>query len=357
MKTTPFALLIASFMLVQLIGNGGFASATHAANVTFDWATVGNSNNVADNTGFGAVASIYRISKTEVTNAQYTDFLNSVAETDTHSLYNNLMSVSSKGGILQGGSSGNYSYTVKPGRDNNPVNFLTFWSAVRFTNWLNNGQPVGSQDNTTTEDGAYTLGGVTNPVPSTVSRNAGATRFIPSEDEWYKAAYYGQSGIYRDYPMGSIHHPPYSDNPNSVNTPNFAAANFFNDDRIGNGYNSGFAVTGSPVFDFFQNYLTDVGAYTRSPSEYGTFDQGGNVWEWTESAGVLRGGSYISRPNTFDLASTGRRLDAPFTGSDTYGFRVASIPEPSSLLLGALAVMGLLMRRRRFGRRPSSILA
>ena len=36
--------------------------------------------------------------------------------------------------------------------------------------------------------------------------------------------------------------------------------------------------------------LTDVGAYTGSPSAYGTFDQGGNAWEWTEAiSGTRRG--------------------------------------------------------------------
>ena len=59
------------------------------ASVTFDWATVGNPDNIADTkamasdgtTGYGSVSYTYRISKTEVTYAQYAEFLNAVAET------------------------------------------------------------------------------------------------------------------------------------------------------------------------------------------------------------------------------------------------------------------------------------
>ena len=45
--------------------------------VMFDWETVGNTGNAADPlTGFGSVDYTYRISKHEVTNAQYAEFLN-----------------------------------------------------------------------------------------------------------------------------------------------------------------------------------------------------------------------------------------------------------------------------------------
>ena len=86
MKTTAFAIL--SFVLV-------YGSATQA--VTFDWATIdnpGNAGDVQSQGTFGAVADTYRISKTEVTNSQYTEFLNAVADTDTHGLYHGRMNIS-----------------------------------------------------------------------------------------------------------------------------------------------------------------------------------------------------------------------------------------------------------------------
>jgi len=102
-----------------------------------------------------------------------------------------------------GGSPGSYTYSPIAGREALPVVFVSFYDALRFANWLHNGQPTGAQDNSTTEDGAYTITaqGISN---NSITRNPGATIFLPSEDEWYKAAYYGAlSASYFDYPAGS----------------------------------------------------------------------------------------------------------------------------------------------------------
>jgi hypothetical protein len=162
------------------------------AEVTIEWLTVGDPGNVADTevmicceasigtSGYGSVGNEYRISKHEVSNAQYAEFLNAVAATDTNALYNTGMG-SGFGGITRSGSSGSFSYSAIAGREDLPVDFVSFWDAARFANWLHNGQPRGAQDSTTTEAGAYTLTptGITN---NTVTRNAGANVFVPSED-------------------------------------------------------------------------------------------------------------------------------------------------------------------------------
>jgi len=188
---------------------------SQASGVEFDWVTVGDPGNACDTQTdgcFGSVAGAYRISKYEVTNDQYAEFLNAVAATDTNALYDTFMGSHYTGGITRSGSSGSYSYSAKAGRGDMPVNQVSFWNAVRFANWLHNGQPpnwlhngqpTGEQDDCTTEDGAYTLTptGITN---NTVTRNAGAQVFVPSEDEWYKAAYYDTgSMLYFDFPAGS----------------------------------------------------------------------------------------------------------------------------------------------------------
>jgi len=191
------------------------ASKAHA--LTVPTVTVGNPGNAADIQyhadpldtgpnvgGRGAVAYTYEIGKNQVTYTEYAEFLNAVAADDTHSLYSSSMGGFTRGGITRSGSPGSYSYTVKTNMANKPVVYVNFWKAARFTNWLHNGQPTGAQDNSTTEDGAYTLGGVTNPDNLSVHRNVGSQWFIPDENEWYKAAYHqpaSQGGDVDDYWM------------------------------------------------------------------------------------------------------------------------------------------------------------
>jgi hypothetical protein len=66
------------------------------AAASIDWASVGNTGNPADTTGYGSVAYEYKISRYETTIAQDTDFLNAVAATDTYGLYNAGMPVYAK---------------------------------------------------------------------------------------------------------------------------------------------------------------------------------------------------------------------------------------------------------------------
>jgi formylglycine-generating enzyme required for sulfatase activity len=298
-----------------------------ASAVTIDWATVGDPGNACDTQSqgcFGAVAQTYRISETEVTNAQYTEFLNAVAATDPNGLYNIAMAPASSGGITQSGSSGSFSYSAIAGLENLPVNFVSFWDSLRFANWLHNGQPVGAQGNGTTEDGAYTLTpeGI---VANSITRNAGATIFLPSEDEWYKAAYYDAvSTTYFDYPTGT-------------DTQTVCAA----PGATANTANCGLVVAAR----------TDVGSYTGSASPNGTFDQGGNVWEWNEAiiSGAsrgLRGGGFVDF-DAASLAASIRGTHGPMGETGFFGFRVASVvPEPSTALLVACGLVGLGLRRR-----------
>ncbi|MEX2316404.1 MAG: SUMF1/EgtB/PvdO family nonheme iron enzyme [Pirellulales bacterium] len=254
-----------------------------ASAVTIETLPVGNPGNPADTrydaAGFGSVGYNYRVGKYEVTNAQYTEFLNVVDTTgqNTLALYSSFMSSTANGGINFNGSAANGSkYEVKPGRDNTPVMSVSWYDSIRFANWLHNGQ--GSAD---TETGAYTLGGLeVGGVPiigDSITRNPGARWWLPSEDEWYKAAYHkndGATGNYWDYPTATDA-VPYSDQPPGSGAPDPSnTANFFKNDGIANGYDDGYAVTGSTSFVNSQNYLTDVGAYTLADSPYGTFDQG-----------------------------------------------------------------------------------
>ena len=101
-KTAVIFLLGFAFLLASTTG-------LHAE-VIIDWVTVGDLGNTPDDTGRGGVDYVYKIAKYEVTNSQYTEFLNSVADTDTYGLYNTEMAsgYAGTGGITRSGLSGSY---------------------------------------------------------------------------------------------------------------------------------------------------------------------------------------------------------------------------------------------------------
>jgi formylglycine-generating enzyme required for sulfatase activity len=324
-------------LLVALLGGPPAASA-----VTIDWSFVGNPDNAADSTGYGAVGYSYNIGTYDVTNSQYVAFLNSNVPdgeiADPLALYNSNMSNATYGGITyNSGAASGSKYSVISGKGDYPANYVTFYNALRFANWLNNGQVPGS-----TEMGAYTLLGGT-ALPSnanSITRNAGATVFLPSENEWYKAAYYdptlnsGAGGYYK-FPTSSNTAPAATD---PSGTPN--SANFW---------------PGGP------RNLTAVGAYSGTTSPSGAYDMGGNVWQWNEAliSGTYRGsrgGGFIS--DSIELRSSNRNYGTPTGEGRTVGFRVASvvIPEPSTGVMAGIGCCLLGLLRKRFKRKNSAVL-
>ncbi len=331
------------FSIAVLLGAAACLAGPHAqAIVAIDYVTVGNPGNAADpTTGFGAVSQTFAIGTYEVTNTQYTEFMNTVdpAGANSFSLYNPSMSSDARGGInFNSGAAAGSKFSLKTGYENRPVVFVSFFDAMRFANWLGNGQGSGS-----TETGAYTLS-----LGGLAPRNAGATVWIPSENEWYKAAYHqpaaqgGDADNYWLYPTGSNaipnSRPPNGTDPNS--------ANFIRDDGSPDDFlNDGHATTGSTIFNNAAPYLTAVGAYTQTHSFYGTFDQGGNAYELddTRSGGLQsgRGGSWFFGENNMQAAL--RNTDAaPSNEFFSAGFRVATVPEPTvavSLMLGLVVMV------------------
>jgi formylglycine-generating enzyme required for sulfatase activity len=311
------AALCRSFAVVVLL------VASSASAVTVTWTPIGNPGNACDSQPggcFGAVDYAYDISTYEITNAQYAEFLNAKAASDPLGLYNPLMATQ-PGGITRTGVSGSFVYTVVTGRGEIPVNNVSIYDSMRFANWIQNGQ--GGAD---TETGAYTLlGGTAVPTNEGVTRNFDATIVLANENEWHKAAYYDPAtGNYFDYPAGS-------DLPTGCSTPT--------------------AAPNSANCQGEVNNLVPKGSYTGSASPNGTFDQGGNVQEWTENVigenRILRGGGYngiATRLGAFSRA----QLDGSASNVST-GIRLVQlvfIPEPGTGLLLFGGLIALACRRR-----------
>ena len=335
---------------IALLCFGGIAQA-----ITIDTVAVGNAGNAGELSGYGAgglgfgpdrvcgsVGYNYNIGKYEVTAGQYTAFLKAVAATDTYGLYNTDMSRTDYGsGITRGGVSGSYTYSAASDFVNRPVNYVNWGDSARFANWLHNGQPTGLQVASTTEDGAYYLNGaMTNAALNAVTRESDWTWAVTSEDEWYKAAYHkndGVTGNYWDYPTSSDYAPGQDMVDVSGNNANY--------------YTPPYAY---PIDS--GKYTTVAGEFQDSDSPYGTFDQGGNLWEWNEAIVIhsvwrgLRGGSFGHEDWYESLMPQTRNGGYYPSGEGEYqywGFRVSEVPEPSSIiaLLGGLT--GLIGLRRR----------
>ena len=296
-----FTLSIPPFAQADTFGGGT------ANEFTVDFVSISQTNNTADTTGYGAVpyeyrASIYEISQNDITKAT---------------------------------ASGMANVTAGPWTGNQPAATINWYEAAAFVNFLNTNSGKTAAYDLTFSSGswsmalwsseqAWTAGG------TNLYRNKDSFYFLPSENEWYKAAYYNAAGTnYFLYPTGSDTAPT----------------------AVASGTNAGSAV---------YNAVASVPAIVDSAgglSPYGTMGQGGNINEWNESAfdgsnssssegRASRGGNW-NNPESL-LRSSFRSRNFPSTGSDSLGFRVASVPEPSTyalLLLGAGAVY--LWKRRK----------
>ena len=311
---------------------------------------VGNPGNAPDVTGYGAVDRDFSIATYETTVGDWVTFLNAVATDSSAPDYvlalwqremNDARSKSATGPLIvrsQDPTSGTFSYTIAQvgnvARDPQlAMPDVNWFAAARYANWMNNGGTVGAG----TETGAYTLNGA---MTGLFLVNPDARYWIPSEDQWYKAAYYDPTkngtGGYWKYATQSDTLP--NDDPAAFLLPN--TANYNNTRGTG-------------------NKLTPVGAYANAPSYYGTFDMTGNLWEWTDGivlaptgppsarqpqpdSRIVRGGSWsqgIIAPESLTRRDypTGYQ-DPPGTGylfytDDDTGFRLAGLAEfsPTSL--------------------------
>ena len=312
--------------------------------VKINMVPVRNAGNAPElSTKFGAVEYEFNMGEYLVTIEQYCTFLNAVAQTDTYMLYNERMASDLNiAGIARSGANGSFSYSVVDNdgySGNRPISYVSFFDAARFANWMSNGQPMGPQDERSTEAGAYPLFGATDgvmPAKSGINPNTGEppSFYLPLEDEWYKSAFYDPSlndgaGGYWTYATRNNTAPGNRVGP-EINAANYIA-------------NSLYSVTQSVEYVADANYLSEVGAFTNSPSSYGTFDQQGLLGEWNNVDGQASS-SMGTRGSFWAAASAGLRGWAYTNAaqeSNDLGFRVASpqgvgdatvgMPQPQSI--------------------------
>ena len=305
-----FRSLAAALAAALLAATAHAESITHGATtINMDFVRVGNPANAGDTTGSpnpcGSVGYVYHIGKYEVSENQW----DAVVAANAGDLLNDP-------GYWSG---------------EQPAAQFSWHEAAMFCNWLTSGDVT---------QGYYTISrGVA--TPNALNHYAyaaihGKTYFIPTENEWYKAAYY-------DPNKGGAGVPGYWDYPTKHDSPSVPDGIDYNGDTafdavFWDGYNQG-----------HPNAVDNAGVL----SGYGTMGQGGNVYEWNEtevyagSSRRLRGGS--SSDNSINLAAAYRNHYTPTTEYYFIGFRVANVPEPGSitlLLCGAIAAMKWWRRRR-----------
>jgi hypothetical protein len=273
----------------------------------------------------GGVGYTYGIGEFEITVSQYVTFLNTVDPSgrNTLQLYFDDMSPAvwpQYGSISYspGAAVGQHYSVAYPEWADKPFNFADFSRAARFVNSLTNGTVLSSTKSTSqgfnyvtytvrlsprTEQGMYD---VSNPA-ATRAKSTGFV--IPSNNEWVKAAYYDPKGggtdSYWAYPTGPFNQPNVavlnpstgdvenaSDQPLSTYNPNDP-----NSSVDTPGAPPGKAPTWCPSqagsscgelpadfpqgLDLQKNYMANVSTVgqDKTPSPWGTYDQGGNVVE------------------------------------------------------------------------------
>jgi len=272
---------------------------------TIDFVNIGNTGNAADTTTYGAVPYEYRASTYEI----------------------------SQNAITKATASGMANVTAGAWTRSQPAANINWYEAAAFVNFLNTNSGKTAAYDLSWSGSAWSMGLQSSSNAWTAGgtnlyRNKDAYYFLPSENEWYKAAYYNAAGTnYFLYPTASSGVPM----------------------AVASGTNADSAV---------YNNAASVPAIVDSAgglSPYGTMGQGGNIFEWNESAfdgsnsspsehRANRGGDWIN--TGFFMRSSDRNNNAPTSEGDDLGFGVASVPEPSTAVLVLMAGGPWLLRSR-----------
>ncbi|MFO0831251.1 MAG: SUMF1/EgtB/PvdO family nonheme iron enzyme [Phycisphaerales bacterium] len=321
-----------------------FATITHPGNAP--WAGDGTPGD--QSIGRGGVSYDYRIGKFEITTAQYVEFLNAAFDRPQADWIPHLFAPGGAGFAAVAttpNTPGGRRWVVPAGKEMNPVGATDWRSAAIYCNWLHNNKATNHDAFT---GGAYdvsTFGYITLPngvlaFTDQAERSPGARYFIPTLDEWIKAAHYDPTKVNSDGSVGG-----YWTYSNTSNTPYIGAP-------------PGAGGTANVGFDAGA-FTIPLGAYTNVTSPWGLFDVAGGSTEWTEGiftdpvaganfrlfdgSGRMAGIDWVLIDALYEF-----RASSPSLSDVRSGFRVAAvIPTPATLAVVAAILPA--QRRRRDG--------
>ena len=285
------ALILGSDCVLSLRSLCSFAvSIFIAVSAQADFVTIGGTDVAADTTGYGAVNYTYGISRYEVTGAEF------------------------DAAVAADSRVGGCSYDSA----NGPAYYVSWYESAMYCNWLTSGDAYSGAYQF---DGEGTFLGIDRA--SAIS-TYGTVYALPTEDEWYKAAYW--TGNEAD---------PWSLYANGTDTtPIWGTTDGWNYRDGTYGYAYG-----------MDTWAVGYGAQEQN----GTYDMMGNVTEWMEdsydaSRHLLRGGSYGFDSSKLGSSSRGGGY-SDFEYSDV-GIRIVMIPEPSTVLLFGIGLTSAWILRR-----------
>lgn len=280
----------------------------------------------------GSVGYEYRLSRTEITTAQWHEFVQAYAPYYTGSP--NTSSFTSQfiypDGTLPGGVQ---KYSIAPGTEQLPVD-VGWRHAARFCNWLHNGKALTPE---AFESGAYDTSTFTQNAQGWLNdqgrHSEGARFWIPTLNEWIKGMHWdpnkdGQGeGGYWQYPTTSDEE-PVSGLPGTF------------------GAQTATALAPPP---FWQA----VAMYPDVMSPWGLLDGSGGENEWLEEspsperlARRVDGGSAFSNIPSWHSEDILDRTSIGLVTVGGVGLRIASIPAPGAWSLLLAGVVGFRNRRR-----------
>jgi len=282
---------------------------------------------------YGDVGYRYRITRTEVTNAQYLDFVTTYVATPGAFVPFDILG---RGLFVDDfGPGGVPIIKAKPEAVHAPAD--PPWEfAARYVNWLHNDKGTRLEDFETGvyDTSTFRVDPATGERMDQMERSPGSRFFLPSFNESIKAAHYDPDR-YGDGQEGYWYHPGASDDVLVSGPPGTPGA------ETGAGEQP-------PEFLYFS-----VGQFPDTSGPWGLLDTSGGAQEWTETViapevpgrlRVLVGSGTGSSAYMFE-----DRIDTAFLGRDSHrGFRVASVvPAPGTALVLIVSMTSLSSRRRK----------